>query len=142
MEQCLQNYRLKIKGLYLRVDLSGHKYLILRYWENNKEHQLSLGTYSELSLKDTRIKRDEIQTVRAKGESPTLRSARVQQQFSEVADEWLTVRMKDRDEDYLQTIRFRLNKYVLLLLDSWPLREITSGHILQRCRSIESTGHD
>lgn len=24
-------------GLYLRVDLSGCKYLILRYWENKKE---------------------------------------------------------------------------------------------------------
>ena len=101
MEQCLQNYRLKIKGLYLRVDLSGHKYLILRYWENNKEHQLSLGTYSELSLKDTRIKRDEIQTVRAKGKSPSHKIDAIPQLFSDIAKEWLTVRMRDRDEDYL-----------------------------------------
>ena len=33
------------KGLYLRVDASGRKYWILRYWENNKEHKLSLGSY-------------------------------------------------------------------------------------------------
>ena len=130
------------KGLYLRIDPSGRKYWILRYWENNKEHKLSLGPYPDLSLKDARIKRNEIQTARAKGESPSRKSAENPQTLSDTADEWLTVRMKDRDEDYLQTIRFRLNKYVLPVLGSWPLREITSGHILQICRSIESTGHE
>ncbi len=130
------------RGLYLRVDASGRKYWILRYWEQKKEHQISLGPYPEISLKDARIKRDEIQTARAKGESPTLRSARVPQQFSEATDEWLTVRMNDKAEGYLRTIHFRLNKYILPALGTLPLREITSGHILQLCRSIESTGHD
>ena len=101
------------RGLYLRIDASGRKYWILRYWEQKKEHQISLGPYHEISLKDARIKRDEIQTARAKGESPTLRPARVPQQFSEVADECLTVRMKDKAEGCLRTIRFRLNKYIL-----------------------------
>ena len=50
------------KGLYLRVDPSGNKYWILRYWEQKKEHQISLGPYPDLSLKDARIKRDELQT--------------------------------------------------------------------------------
>ena len=75
------------KELYLRGDPSGCQYWILRYWENNKEHKLSLGPYPDLSLKDARIKRDEIQTARAKGESPSLRSIRLPQTFSEVADE-------------------------------------------------------
>ena len=130
------------RGLYLRVDASGRKYWILRYWEQKKEHQISLGSYPEISLKDARLKRDEIQTARAKGESPTLRSARVPQQFSEAADEWLTVRMSDKAEGYLRTIRFRLNKYILPALGSWPLRDITSGHILQLCRAVEDTGHE
>ena len=55
------------KGLYLRVDPSGRKYWILRYWEQKKEHQMSLGSYPDISLKDARLKRDEIQTDRAKG---------------------------------------------------------------------------
>ena len=129
------------KGLYLRVDPSGNKYWILRYWEQKKEHQISLGPYPDLSLKDARIKRDELQTARAKGESPS-RKIVSPQSFLEVADEWLAVRMKNRDKDYLQTIRFRLNKYVLPAIGSWPLREITSGNILQICRSIEATGRD
>ena len=113
------------KGLYLRIDPSGRKYWILRYWENNKEHKLSLGPYPDLSMKDARIKRDEIQTARAKGESPSRKTIDAPQTFSEVATEWLNVRMKGRDEDYLQTIRFRLNKYVLPEVGAWPLERFS-----------------
>ena len=84
------------RGLYLRVDASGRKYWILRYWEQKKEHQISLGPYPDLSLKDARLKRDEIQTARAKGESPMLKTVKVPQTFSDAADEWLKVRMKDK----------------------------------------------
>ncbi|MBQ7561968.1 MAG: DUF4102 domain-containing protein [Synergistaceae bacterium] len=59
------------RGLYLRIDPSGGKYWILRYCENKKEHQLSLGTYPHISLKEARMKRDEIQHARSKGESPS-----------------------------------------------------------------------
>ena len=45
------------RGLYLRIDPSGRKYWILRYWEQKKEHQLSLGSYPDLSLKEARMKR-------------------------------------------------------------------------------------
>ncbi|MBQ7561125.1 MAG: DUF4102 domain-containing protein, partial [Synergistaceae bacterium] len=54
------------RGLYLRIDPSGRKYWIFRYWENKKEHQLSLGTYPHISLKEARLKRDEIQLARSK----------------------------------------------------------------------------
>ena len=130
------------RGLYLRVDTFGRKYWILRYWEQKKEHQISLGPYPDLSLKDARIKRDEIQTARAKGQSPSRKTVQAPQTFSQTANEWLTVRMKDKAENYLRTIRFRLNKYILPALGDWPLKEITSGNILQVCRHIESTGHD
>ncbi|MBQ7578032.1 MAG: DUF4102 domain-containing protein, partial [Synergistaceae bacterium] len=54
------------RGLYFRIDPSGRKYWIFRYWENKKEHQLSLGTYPHISLKEARLKRDEIQLARSK----------------------------------------------------------------------------
>ena len=130
------------KGLYLRVDPSGRKYWIFRYWENDKEHKLSLGPYPDLSMKDARLKRDEIQTSRAKGESPMRKTPKAPQTFSEAADEWLNVRMQDKAESYLRTVRFRLNKYILPALGNWPLKEITSGNILQICRRIEETGHE
>lgn len=130
------------RGLYLRIDSSGGKYWILRYWENKKEHQLSLGTYPHISLKEAHLKRDEIQLARSKGESPSRKTVQAPQLFSEIANEWLNVRMKDKAESYVKTIKFRFNKYILPALGDWPLKEITSGNILQLCRQIEDTGHD
>ena len=129
-------------GLYLRVDPSGNKYWIFRYWENKKERKMSLGPYPELSLKDARLKRDELQTARAKGEKLSSRSERTPQIFSEVVREWMKIRMKDKAESYLRTIKFRLNKYILPRIGNFPLREIKSSEILQLCREIEKFGHE
>ena len=119
------------KGLYLRIDVAGRKYWILRYWENKKEHQLSLGSYPDLSLKDARIMRDEIQTNRAKGKSPSRKSESCSPLFTDITKEWLKVRMSDRDKDYIRVIKLRLNKHILPYLGNLHLREITSGQILQ-----------
>ena len=130
------------KGLYLRVDPSGNKYWILRYWEQKKEHQISLGPYPDLSLKDARIKRDEIQTARAKGETPLSTMGRYPQIFADVVAEWLKVRMADRAESYVRTVRLRLNKYILPEIGATPLMKITSADVLKICRDIESLGHN
>ena len=50
--------------------------------------------------------------------------------------------MKDKAPGYLKTIHYRLNKYILLALGAFPLRDITSGNILHICRRVEDTGHD
>ena len=130
------------RGLNLRVDPSGRKYWIFRYWENKKEHQISLGPYPDLSLKDARLKRDELQMTRAKGERLSIRSEKVPQFFSEVANQWLKIRMKGKAENYLKTIHFRLNKYILPEFGSTPLNNIKAPDVLRLCRKIEDTGHD
>ena len=56
------------KGLYLRVDPSGRKYWLMRFKESGKSHEISLGVYPDVSLKDARTKRDELQAARARGE--------------------------------------------------------------------------
>ena len=122
------------KGLYLRVDPSGRKYWILRYWENSKEHELSLSPYPDLSLKDARLKRDEIQTARAKGENPSQKAAGIPQNFTHVTREWLKIRMADKDETYIRKIHFRLNKYIPPAIGALSLKEITSVNILRICR--------
>ncbi|MBQ7561078.1 MAG: DUF4102 domain-containing protein [Synergistaceae bacterium] len=71
--------------MYSRIDPSGGKYWILRYCENKKEHKLSLGTYPHISLKEARLKRDEIQLARSKGESPSRKTVQAPQLFSEIA---------------------------------------------------------
>ncbi|MBR1437624.1 MAG: tyrosine-type recombinase/integrase [Synergistaceae bacterium] len=126
------------RGLNLRVDPSGRKYWIFRYWENKKEHQISLGPYPDLSLKDARLKRDELQMTRAKGES----ISKIPRFFSEAASQWLKIRMKGKAENYLKTVCLRLNKYILPEFGSTPLNEIKAPDVLRLCRKIEDTGHD
>jgi len=126
------------RGLYLRIDPSGRKYWILRYQDNKKASQLSLGSYPAVSLKDARIKRDEIQNKRAQGES--LSRTKEPQTFSEAADEWLKIRMKDKSEGYLKTINLRLKNYILPELGDVPLKEITPRSVLTLCRSLEAKG--
>ena len=130
------------RGLYLRVDTSGRKYWILRYWENKKEHQISLGPYPDLSLKDARIKRDELHTVRAKGGKISTLSEKTPHIFGEVTDEWLKTRMKGKADNYLKTIHFRLNKYILPELGAMRLEKIETPDVLRLCRKIEDMGHD
>ncbi len=130
------------RGLNLRVDPSGRKYWIFRYWENKKEHQISLGPYPDLSLKDARLQRDELQTARAKGESLSARSEKVPQLFSKVTAEWLKTRMKGKADNYLKTIHFRLRKYILPELGAMSLKDINAPDVLRLCRKIEDTGHD
>ena len=36
------------RGLYLRIDTAGRKYWILRYWENKKERQKTMGAIFSL----------------------------------------------------------------------------------------------
>ena len=127
------------RGLYLRVDASGRKYWILRYWEAGKEHQKSLGPYPNISLRDARLRRDEIQTARAKGESHSTEKPPCL--FSEAVEEWLKVRMEGKTETYKRTIRFRLGKYVLPALGASKLSDITSGNVLALCRNVEDQGH-
>ena len=130
------------RGLYLRIDPSGNKYWIFRYWENKKERKMSLGPYPDLSLKDARSKRDEIQTLRAKGESPSSQKRKNFQSFFDVVQEWLKVRMSDRAESYVRTVIIRLNKYILPEIGDMPLEKITSADILKICRRIEDSGYD
>ena len=130
------------RGLNLRVDPSGRKYWILRYWENSKEHQLSLGPYPDLSLKDARLKRDEIHTARAKGESPSRKADKRPETFSDVMEEWLKVRMSDKAESYMRMVNLRLKKHVLPFIGGMPIGEITPKDVLQICRTIENDGHE
>lgn len=132
-------------GLYLRIDPTGNKYWIFRYWENKKERKLSLGPYPDLHLKEARAKRDEIQSSRAKGESPSIIKGKSQknfQTFFDVVKEWLKVRMSDRAESYVRTVKIRLNKYILPEIGELPLKKITSADILRICRKIEASGYD
>ena len=128
------------RGLYLRVDPTGRKYWILRYWENRREHQLSLGPYPDISLRDARLKRDEIQTARAMGESPRARPA-PSVLFGDLTEDWATAKLNTLSESYQKATRLRIAKYIASVLAARTASSITSGEILQLLRKAENAGY-
>ena len=126
------------RGLWLRVDPNGRKYFIFRFTENKKERQFSLGVYPVISLADARIKRDELQNKRAKGEYLISAKNVKCNLFSEVAAEWLEVKMNDKAAGYLKSINLRLKKYILPKLKNRPIKEIKTPEVLEICRRLEN----
>ena len=126
------------RGLYLRVDPSGHKYWILRYRENEHERQLSLGVYPEVSLVAARKKRDELHAARARGELISIRPDKSPVNFREATEQWLRIRMKDKAQSYLEAIRGHLDNYIFPSIGNLKLSEIKSPVILSLCRKIEN----
>lgn len=128
------------RGLYLRIDPTGNKYWILRYWENRKERQLSLGPYPVISLREAREQRDAIQNARARGQSPTTRPHPPAPTMEAVINEWLNVRMTGKAPKYIRATHQRLQKYILPAIGHKDITAVTSGDILRICRDIERTG--
>ena len=122
-------------GLILEVRPSGAKYWIVRYWEKGKERRKSLGPYPEVSLKVARDRNIDLRRA-LKSSKPS-----EMETFASVAEEWFKKRIEPSiSEKHIQTIRFRLNSYVLPALGASKLSEITSSTVLALCRKIEERG--
>ena len=110
----------------------------MRFKEGGKTHEISLGVYPEVSLKDARIKRDELQAARSRGELISIRPDKSPATFQDAAAEWLKIRMKDKAESYIEVTQQKFNKYILPAIGNLKLSEIKSPVILKLCRQIEN----
>lgn len=126
------------RGLYLRIDSSGKKYFIYRYWEAGKEHQKSFGPYPLVSLADAREQRDAIAAARRRGESPKTRPTS-STLFGELAAEWQKIKLAALSSSYQKATSLRL-KSILPTLANRPVDKITPAEILSILRKIEFSG--
>jgi hypothetical protein len=84
------------RGLYLEVSPTGGKWWRLKYRFEGKENRLSLGVYSDVSLKAARDRRDETRKLLADGINPSehrkahklARADRAANSFEVVGREW------------------------------------------------------
>ena len=83
-------------GLYIEIAPNGGKWWRFRYKDNGKTKVLSLGTYPDISLKNARVKRDEMRTQVSKGETPQPETNKklLSPLFNDIADEWLAFKTK------------------------------------------------
>ena len=110
----------------------------MRFKENGKSHEISLGVYPDVSLNEARFKRDELQNRRKNGELISLRPDKTPVNFQEAAREGLKVRMKNKSPNYLASIHQRLKNYILPAIGEMKLSDIKSPVVLNLCRKIEN----
>ena len=126
------------RGLYLRVDPSGRKYWLMRFKEGGKSHEISLGVYPDVSLKDAREKRDKLQNRHKNGELISSRPDKSPVNFQEAATQWFKIRMKDKAASYIEVTQQKFNKYILPAIGNLKLSDVKAPVILKLCRQIEN----
>jgi len=135
-------------GLYLEVSPSGGKWWRLKYRFNGKEKRLSLGVYPEISLKDSRERRDEARKLLANGVDPSenrkaVKSARADQlanTFEVIALEYFSKESPTRSKNHSERIIRQLQKDIFPWIGNRPISEISSPELLKTIRKIEKRG--
>lgn len=135
-------------GLFLIVTPSGGKWWRFKYRFGGKEKLLSFGTYPEVSLKESREKRDEARKLVAAGIDPgehrkahkAAKLDRASNSFEIVAREWFTKYSANWVASHADKIIRRLEKDVFPWLGGCPIAEITAPELLTVLRRIENRG--
>ena len=127
-------------GLVLDVMTSGKTAWRFRFRENGKSRRKSLGDYPLVSLKDARMKRDEMRLAVLRGES-IVRPARKAATLQEVFEEWMANQIEPQfTEKYASILRIRM-KPLLRDCGSMLAGEIKSSDILSVIRKVEAKEH-
>ena len=67
------------QGLYLRVRAQGSRSWVYRYMKDKRSHEIGLGAFPGVSLKEARIRRNQAMVQRHKGLDPLIEKKRKQQ---------------------------------------------------------------
>jgi integrase len=70
------------RGLYVEVFPTGGVIWRCRYRLNSKQEKVTIGKYPSLTLKDARVKRDELMQLAARGKSPAKEKQLIKQRLS------------------------------------------------------------
>lgn len=120
-------------GLYLLVHKNGSKYWRLDYRRpiSQKRNTLALGTYDTVSLKEARLKCDDVKCMIANGVDPAEErnnhrnelKAKLKNTFEKFSTEWLKIRELEGKVDR-ETIR-KLNRDILPFIGKLPVTELS-----------------
>ncbi|MBO8153335.1 Arm DNA-binding domain-containing protein, partial [Thermovirga sp.] len=117
------------RGLYLEVTPKGSKLWRIRIWQNGREIKRSLGRYPDVSLREARLKRDEILLARDKGVN-ILASPNKLETFQEIALDWYSRKMEGvRSDNHAARVLSRLQRYVFPAIGHKHINEIRPPEI-------------
>lgn len=133
------------KGLFLIVNPNGGMWWRFKYYFEDKEKTLSLGTYPEIKLKGARERRDQAREQVANGIDPSQnRKAEKQAKsgdslncFEAVAREWMATKMQNKSEGYRSNVLRRFELYLFPWIGKRPISDINAPELLDVVRRIE-----
>jgi len=131
-------------GLYVLVKPTGSLLWQQKYRFNKKERTASFGPYPRVSLKEARIKREELKKQLLNGLDPS-RVQRSRQHspsntFQAVAEEWLLNQQDVLKENTLEKARQHLKFRIFPALGNVDVSYIEPPMVLEVIRKIESEG--
>ena len=119
-----------------------------RYRYLGKARMLSLGSYPDVSLKNARIKHQEMRQILDKGIDPSLdrqeklliKKAEHEDSFQAIATKWHETWKSDKSPQHQQAVWNRLEGDLFPFFGKKPINEITAPQILMVVKKIESRG--
>ena len=134
------------RGLYVEVTLKGAKRWRFKYRFQGKERLLSVGIYPDVSLKQARMRRDELRSQIADGIDPSQRrkaekqSRGDQNSFETIAREWHSKFSANWSESHSSRTIIRLEQNAFPWLGNTDINTIKAPELLVVLRRVESRG--
>ena len=136
------------RGLFLLVRPNGSKLFRFRYRHGGKQHDLSVGAYPRISLKEARIFADEARKLVTQGIDPRnakkaekrKRLVQAANTFEAVAREFVANRAPRRSDAYQGYTLRRLQNDIFPAIGARPISEIEPPELLEALRKIEARG--
>ena len=133
------------RGLNILVHPNGNKYWIYRYRFNNKENNLSLGIYGELTFLEAQKETINLKQQLKEGLNPSIeKKIRSNKNISEygstfksIAEAMIQVHFLGKTEGYKKKSARYLEIYVYGWIGSLPIKAIKSVHILDCLERIQ-----
>ena len=133
-------------GLYLNIGKSQNKNWSFKYTKNLINHEMGLGPYPLVSLKDARNKRDELRSDLVKGIDPLeekrkLEIIKIQSlSFKEIATQYIEeFKVQWKNPKHIQQWSNTLIKYAYPVIGHLKTEEIKTEHILTILKPIWTT---
>lgn len=135
------------EGVVSLVHTNGSKYWRLRYRFDGKEKMLASGKYPEVSLADTRARRDEARKLLANGVGPSenKKAVKVEQEqeaimFEVVAREWHASNQKWSASHSARVLK-SLEDNLFAAIGKRNIAELKTRDLLVPIKAVESSGH-
>ena len=133
-------------GLFLNIGKTQNKNWTFKYTINYKSHEMGLGPYPIVSLKEARNKRDELRSNLAKGINPLEENRKLKiiknqnLSFEEIATQYIEeFKVEWKNPKHIQQWSNTLITYAYPIIGNLKTSDITTEHILKILKPIWTT---